>query len=307
MSAGCPTLDAMTQMIALLGHPVSHSISPAFQQAALDALGVDARYEAWDTPPAGVPAALERLRDPALLGANVTVPHKLEALRLADSADAVARRIGAANTLIRSGRELHATNTDVAGVQRALAEAGVALAGVEAVLIGAGGAARAVVAALRAGGARSLTVANRTPQRAEALREVAEAGDSPALELRVCPLEPDSDALREALGRAGLVIHSTPLGMRHGPDEAATPLPTECFSPGQAAFDLVYTPERTPFLEAAGAAGARPIGGLGMLVHQGAESFRRWTGLEPPLEVMFEAARAALAAQQAAALQESAP
>ena len=288
----------MTATIALLGHPVAHSISPAFQQAALDALGVDARYEAWDTPPADLPAALERLRDPALLGANVTVPHKLEALRLADQADPAARRIGAANTLVRRGRELHATNTDVAGVQRALAEAGIDLDGVGAVLIGAGGAARAVVAALRAGGARSLTIANRTPERAEALREIAEEGDSPRLELRVCALDAGSGELRAALGRAGLVIHSTPLGMRHGPDEAATPLPAECFSPGQAAFDLVYTPERTPFLEAAGAAGARPIGGLGMLVHQGAESFRLWTGLEPPLEVMFEAARAALASQQ---------
>ena len=291
----------MTQTIALLGHPVAHSISPAFQQAALDALGVEARYEAWDTPPEDVPDALERLRDPSLLGANVTVPHKLEALRLADSADAVARRIGAANTLIRrdDGR-LHATNTDVAGVQRALADATVALEGVEAVLIGAGGAARAVVAALRAGGARSLTVANRTPQRAEALHEVAGEGEAPPLELRVCPLDVAAGPLRAALERAGLVIHSTPLGMRHGPDEAATPLPADCFQPGQAAFDLVYTPERTPFLHAAGAAGARPIGGLGMLVHQGAESFRLWTGLEPPLEVMFEAARAALAAQQGA-------
>ena len=292
----------MTQTIALLGHPVAHSISPAFQQAALDALGVEARYEAWDTPPGDVPDALERLRDPALLGANVTVPHKLEALRLADSADAVARRIGAANTLVR--REdgvLHATNTDVAGVQRALADASVALEGVEVVLIGAGGAARAVVAALRNGGARSLTVANRTPERAEALHEVAEEGDAPPLELRVCPLDIDAGPLRAALERAALVIHSTSLGMRHGPDEAATPLPAECFSPGQAAFDLVYTPERTPFLHAAGAAGARPIGGLGMLVHQGAESFRLWTGLEPPLEVMFKAARAALAARQGAA------
>ena len=119
------------------------------------------------------------------------------------------------------------------------------------------------------------------------------AGDE--LPLRVCPLDPASEALRLAMSRAALVIHSTPLGMRHGPDEAATPLPAELFVPRQAAIDLVYTPERTPFLEAAEAAGARSIGGLGVLVHQGAESFRLWTGLEPPLEVMFAAARAALA------------
>ncbi len=280
----------MTATIALIGHPVAHSISPALQQAALDALGVDARYEAWDVLPGELAPVVERLRSAAVLGANVTVPHKLEMLRLADRQDAIAERVGAANTIVRRGSELHATNTDVVGVLRALEDADVAIAGLEAVLIGAGGAARAVVAALRMGGARVVTVANRTSGRADELRPVA--GEE--LELRSCPLDPSSEALRLAMTRAALVIHSTPLGMRHGPDEAATPLPAAFFVPGQAAFDLVYTPERTPFLQAAEAAGARPIGGLGMLVHQGAESFRLWTGLEPPLQVMFEAARAAL-------------
>ena len=285
----------MGAVIALIGHPVAHSISPAMQQAALDALGVDARYEAWDVPPAELPRAAERLRGPRLLGANATVPHKAALLRLADRADAVAARVGAANTAVRRGRELHAANTDVAGVRRALADAGVALEGAAAVLIGAGGAARAVVAALREAGARAVAVANRTPSRAEALRALAEGGGAGApLALRACPLDPRSRALREAMAGADLVIHSTPLGMRHGPEEAATPVPAALFAPGQAAFDLVYTPARTPFLRAAAAAGARPIGGLGMLVHQGAESFRLWTGREPPLEAMFRAARAAL-------------
>ena len=285
----------MGTVIALIGHPVAHSISPAMQQAALDALGVDARYEAWDVQPAGLPRAAERLRGPRLLGANATVPHKAALLRLADRADAVAARVGAANTVVRRGRELHAANTDVAGVRRALADAGVALEGAAAVLIGAGGAARAVVAALREAGARALAVANRTPARAEALRAIAGGGTAGApLALRVCPLDPRSRELREAMAEADLVIHSTSLGMRHGPDEDATPTPAALFAPGQAAFDLVYAPARTPFLRAAEAAGARPIGGLGMLVHQGAESFRLWTGREPPLEAMFRAARAAL-------------
>ena len=280
----------MTATIALIGHPVAHSISPALQQAALDEVGIDARYEAWDVPPDELPQAVERLRSAAVLGANVTVPHKVELLRRADRPDAIAERVGAVNTIVRRGGQLHATNTDVVGVVRALRDADVAIAGLEAVLLGAGGAARAVVAALRTAGARVITVANRTPGHAEALRPIA-GGD---VELRSCVLDPEGEPLRLAMTRAALVIHSTPLGMRHGPDEAATPLPAALFVTGQAAFDLVYTPERTPFLEAAEAAGARPIGGLGMLVHQGAESFRLWTGLEPPLEVMFAAARAAL-------------
>ena len=280
----------MTAIIALIGHPVAHSISPALQQAALGEVGIDARYEAWDVPPDELSQAVERLRSAAVLGANVTVPHKVELLRRADRLDAIAERVGAVNTIVRRGGQLHATNTDVVGVVRALRDADVAIEGLEAVLLGAGGAARAVVAALRSAGARVITVANRRPERAEALRPIAGGG----VELRSCVLDPEGEPLRLAMTRAALVIHSTPLGMRHGPDEAATPLPAALFVPGQAAFDLVYTPERTPFLEAAEAAGARPIGGLGMLVHQGAESFRLWTGLEPPLEVMFAAARAAL-------------
>ena len=281
----------MTDVIALLGHPVAHSISPAMQQAALDALAVDARYEAWDVPPAELPHAVERLRAGGVLGANVTVPHKVELLRHADRVDALAERVGAVNTIVRRDGRLHGTNTDVAGVLRALADAGVEVAGLEVVLVGAGGAARAVVAAMRAAGAALVTVANRTPGRAEPL--IGVGGED--LAVRICPLDHASEALRAALRRARLVIHSTPIGMRHGPDEQASPLPAELFEAGQAAFDLVYTPERTPFLRAAEAAGARPIGGLGMLVHQGAESFRLWTGLEPPVEVMFAAARAALA------------
>lgn len=283
----------MTATIALLGHPVAHSISPPMQQAALDALGVDARYEAWDTPPEDLARAAERLRRGDVLGANATVPHKVALLRLVDGIDPLAERVGAINTIVRRGGRLHGANTDVAGVRRALDEAGVRLDGAEAVLIGAGGAARAVVAALDAGGAARVTVANRTPAHAAALAALPRAG----LEVRTAPLAPIGEPLREALARARLVIHSTPFGMLHGPDEEATPVPADLFAAGQAAFDLVYVPERTPFLRAAEAAGAQPVGGLGMLVHQGAESLRLWTGLEPPVEAMYEAARGALAAR----------
>lgn len=285
----------MTATIALLGHPVAHSISPPMQQAALDARGVDAHYEAWDVSPGEVGAAVERLRGEGVIGANVTVPHKVELLERADEVDALAAQVGAVNTVVPRDGRLHGSNTDVAGVQRTLDDARVDVTGGEVVLIGAGGAARAVVVAMRAAGASGLTIANRTRANAEALTGLG----SDAMEVRMAPLDPASTALREAMGRARLVIHSTTLGMRHGPDESATPIPAELFVAGQAALDLVYIPERTPFLRAAEAAGAQPIGGLGMLVYQGAESFRMWTGMEPPTDVMFAAARAALARRSA--------
>lgn len=287
----------MTKRIALLGHPVAHSISPAFQQAALDACGIDARYEGWDTPPEDLRIAVERLRSGDLLGANVTVPHKVAAMRLVDRPDALAERVGALNTIVHRNGLLEATNTDVTGILRALDTAEVEVRGAEVLLVGAGGAARAVIVAMRQAGAARVVVANRTPERAAAL--VTLGGTD--LDLRHAPLDPDDVTFRGAASRARVIIQSTSLGMRHGPDEGANPVPGDLMHPGQVAFDLVYVPEETPFLRAAAGAGARPIGGLAMLVHQGAEAFHLWTGVQPPLDVMFDAARAALAARSTGA------
>lgn len=284
----------MTQTIALIGHPVSHSLSPAFQQAALDAMGVDARYEAWDLLPEDLPVAAERLRSAQLLGANVTVPHKQAMLRFVDRPDALVERVGALNTIVRRESVLHATNTDVSGLISALEAANASPRGMRVVVLGAGGAARAAVVAMRLAKAASVVVANRTMERAEAL--IPLGGDE--LAVSACGLQPGDPELAAAMEAADLVIHSTTLGMRHGPDEGGSPLLPAMFHPGQVAFDLVYVPERTPFLRAAEQAGARPLGGLAMLVHQGAESFRLWTGYEPPVDVMFRAARAALAARE---------
>lgn len=281
----------MTQTIALLGHPIAHSISPRFQQAALNAMGVDARYEAWDVQPEDLSIALERLRSGDMLGCNVTIPHKEAVARLADRPDALVEWMGAANTLVRRDGLLHATNTDVTGINRALEDAGVNVRGKNVVLLGAGGAARAVVIAMRRAGAAHLAIANRTPERALAIGVLG--GEE--LPTSIVPLDASAATLRDAVRDASLVINATSLGMLHGPDEDATPLPADAFHVGQAAFDLVYVPEDTPFLRAAASAGAQPVGGLAMLVHQGAEAFRLWTDMEPPVDVMFEAARAALA------------
>lgn len=283
----------MPKTIALLGHPVAHSISPAFQQAALDAMGVDASYEAWDTRQADLPIAIERLRSGSMLGANVTIPHKVEAMRFVDRPDALTERVGAINTIYRRDAQLHATNTDVTGILAALHGAGAELVDASVVLIGAGGAARAVVTAMRQARARRLTVANRTEEAARALVEVG-GGD---LEVRVVPLDAASEALRHAMRMAHVVVQATSLGMLHGPDEDASPVPPDFFQRGQYAFDLVYIPERTPFLRDAEAAGAHAVLGLDMLVHQGVESFRLWTGLDAPVDVMFAAARRALEAR----------
>ena len=270
---------------------MSHSISPRFQQAALDALGIDVRYKAWDTPPEQLASTIERLRSGDLLGANVTVPHKVAAMRYIDRPDAMVERVGALNTIINRDGLLHATNTDVAGVTNALREAGVEARGADVVLIGAGGAARAVIVAMRSAGAARLTIVNRTAANAHALVEVGGLD----LDMRYAPLDVEDATFRRAIREARIVIQGTSMGMLHGPAEGETPVPADLFSPGQVAFDLVYVPEETPFLRAAAAGGATTVGGLMMLIHQGAEAFRLWLGVDPPIEVMVKAARAALA------------
>lgn len=280
----------MPSTIALIGHPVSHSISPPMQQAALDALGIDAQYEAWDTPALDLPIAIERLRSGSVLGANVTVPHKVEAMRLVDRPDAVAERVGAINTITNDRGRLLATNTDVAGVLRALGDADIEVRDATVLLVGAGGAARAVVVAMRQAGAARLFVANRTLERADALRPLAGSD----LSLDSVPFDVDGEALSAAAARSSIVVNATSIGMRHGPAPRSSPLPGRLLHEGQAVFDLVYTPRETALLAAAEAAGARPVGGLAMLVHQGAESLRHWTGAEPPLDVMYSAAARAL-------------
>jgi shikimate dehydrogenase len=218
------------------------------------------------------------------------VPHKVEAMRLVDRPDAIAERVGAINTIANDRGRLLATNTDIAGVLRALEDADVEVRGANVLLLGAGGAARAVVVAMRQAAAARVVIANRTPERAEALRALGGSD----LSIGTLALDPASEALRLAAEDATLVVNATSVGMRHGPAPLDAPLPARLLHPGQAVFDLVYTPRETALLAAAEAAGAQPVGGLAMLVHQGAASFHRWTGVEPPLDVMFEAATRAL-------------
>ena len=156
----------MTIKAGIFGYPISHSISPAMHQAALDHAGIDATYDAWETPPDALARGVAMLRGDDYLGANVTVPHKQAVMEHLDEIDELATRIGAVNTIVNEGGRLLGSNTDAAGFIDSLRdEAGFAPSGLEAVLVGAGGAARAAAYALAMEGAVSLTIANRTLER----------------------------------------------------------------------------------------------------------------------------------------------
>ena len=276
----------MTATVGIIGYPLRHSVSPAFQQAAFDHLGIDATYLAWETPPDALAERMESLRGPGLLGANVTVPHKQAVVPFLDEVSQAAQDTGAVNTIVNQKGRLTGHNTDVSGFLRALqADAGFQAQGKRVLVLGAGGSARAVVYGLLKEGAGQVTIANRTVERAHRLIEaVGSPGNVDAVLLEPAALSNGCD----------LIVNCTTLGMRHAPGETETPLPGDAIPASSLVYDLVYNPEETPLLQAAARAGARTLGGLPMLIYQGAEAFRLWTGRDAPVEVMFQAARRAL-------------
>ena len=280
----------MTLLAGIFGYPIRHSISPAMHNAAFERAGVDAVYEAWETRPENLAASVASLRDERYLGANVTVPHKQAVMPHLDQIDDLATRIGAVNTISNRNGLLTGSNTDALGFINSLRiEAGVQIAGLNVALIGAGGAARAAAYALADADVGSLTIANRTVERADSLAaEIRRAGTGASA---FSVSDPDFLAVCE---RADLIVNSTSVGMLHGPAEGESPIPARVISSRSLVYDMVYNPPMTPLLADAEKAGARVIGGLPMLVHQGAAAWSLWTGRDAPMEAMFEAAKEAL-------------
>ena len=270
--------------LGVLGHPIAHSRSPAIHTAAFEALGIGGEwsYEALDIEPDEFAERTAALPADGFVGANVTVPHKRAALALADRASESAIEIGAANTLSFENGEIVADNTDAPGLLAALPQSP---EGGRALVLGAGGVARAAVWALVGAGAE-VEIWNRTAERAREL--AAELGGN-AIDAEG-PLP---------IGEFDLVVNSTAVGLEH-PGAERDPVstlealhlpPSGGFRPGQVVVDLVYGSADTELIAAAREAGATTVDGLEVLVRQGAASFRIWTGVDPPLDVMREAAR----------------
>lgn len=275
--------------VGLIGHPVAHSRSPSLQQAAFDALRISARYELWDTEPSDLPARVAALREPDMLGANVTIPYKLAVRDLLDTVRSQeARLTGAVNTIVREQTGDHVTlagyNTDVSALRRIFTEQVSRLRGARILILGAGGAARSAVAAALLEGAQPW-VAARRPEEARTL--LAEMGSQMALSSSTRALDlADQDALTEALRETAILVNATPIGTL---DPAASPiaLPLLDALPADAfVFDMVYNPPATALVRAASARGPRASGGLSMLLYQGAAAFTLWTGQPAPLDVM---------------------
>jgi len=263
----------------LIGYPVDHSLSPAMHNAAFQQLGLSYEY----LPRAVEPGRLEEfiegsLRASSVRGANVTIPHKVETVRLMDRLDETAEVIGAVNTVVNDNGTLTGYNTDGLGAVRALEEACGDLRWRKVVLLGAGGAARAVSHHL-VGLVGELTILNRDEGKAAELKESVR---------RLGGASVNSGGLRDlasVIDSVDILINATPVGMK--PSTGATLVDPKLLHAGILVFDLVYNPLRTRLLIDAKAAGAKALGGAEMLAYQGAEAFKLWTGLEPPETLML--------------------
>lgn len=273
--------------MVLLGESIGYSLSPTLHNAAFAHDGIDCVYLACSVEAGRVGEAMDGLWALGARGANVTIPHKQEALACASEATPTARALGAANTLVRAAGGWRADNTDVAGFLAPLDAHRRKLEDAQVVVFGAGGAARAVVyGVLTALNATQVTLVARRPKQAEAL-----AADLGAVMggARIQIETPDTAA--PSVREAALVVNATPLGMGDG----RTPWPdADDFRPEQIVYDLVYRPSRTLLLGAAVSRGATPIGGLPMLLGQAGAAYRLWTGRDFPVAVAHDAARVAL-------------
>jgi len=282
----------MLKYLGVIGFPLKRSLSPVFQQAALNHLRLDIVYEAWPTASDGLQTRIKTMRSPTVLGANVTIPHKENVLAMLDDVDEVAGKIGAVNTIVNRDGRLFGYNTDLSGLMRALRDnGGFEPEGKRVVVAGAGGAARAVVAGLLEAGAASVTVINRTLSRANRLVEDLRL-QADQSELRALPEMYASWAA--VMGSCDLLLNCTSAGSAGFDSES--PIPIDLIRSGMLVYDLVYDPAETPLLAEARKRGARVLGGLPMLVYQGATSFELWTGQKAPVDIMLEAARSAVEA-----------
>lgn len=265
-------INASTQLTGIIGYPVRHSLSPDMHNAAFEYLGLNYCYVAMEVKPENVEYAIKGLKALGFVGVNVTVPHKQTIIPYIDVMDEEAEFIGAINTIKNEEGRLIGYNTDGKGFIESLKEEDIDPSGMEVLILGAGGAARAVSYYLVRKVSR-MYVYNRTEERGM------------ELVMRLKKMNPEVIFTKNLnyCRVCDMVINATSVGLR---DSDPLPIEADYLKQGQIVYDLIY--RETPLLREARQRGCRVIDGTGMLLHQGAEAFRIWTGVEPPIEVMRE-------------------
>ena len=272
-----------TRFGGLLGSPVSHSISPAMHNMAFRERGIDWVYLAFDVTPDRLGETLKVFRELNVFGFNVTMPDKQSVMEYLDEVSAAARMIGAVNTIVNRDGRLTGHNTDGYGFSESVREKGFELAGAEMTILGAGGAGRAAAVQAALDGVKKLHIANRRTRSWKAAGELAEQiSRMTDCEADLTDLD-DRTALAQKIDASSLLVNATPVGMAAQSGKSPLPDP-DLLREGLTVMDLIYDPARTRLLEDARRAGCRTFNGMYMLLWQGAEAFRLWTGQEMPVE-----------------------
>ena len=277
-------LTGHTRVVGVIGDPVQHSRSPQMHNAAFAKAGLDYVYVPFHVRPDDLAQAIAGFKAINVVGINITLPHKQAVIPYLTSTSREAELIGAVNTLTFTDEGIHGDNTDAPGVLKALEESGdmSVPVGEHVVVLGAGGAARAVVVALALAGVASITIANRTVKKAVSLAE--EMGQKTGVSMQGMGL---ADAqLPVAIRQSMLLINTATASMD---TRAPLLISVDWLQPNIIVYDIVYTPPVTPLMQAAAERGCQTLGGIGMLVHQGAIAFEKWTGVVPCTETMRQA------------------
>jgi len=284
---GAPRGSGSASLLFVVGHPVSHSLSPAMHNGVIARLGLPLYYFPVDLPPGRLGPFLQVVREANFLGGNVTIPHKEDAAALADTRSEAVEACGAANTLVARGGRLHAENTDGAGFLDALEGRGWGRRFPRVVLLGAGGAARGLAYALGRAGARGIGIRNRHPRRAQELA-TALSGHFPRVAFSVGDLRPGT--LGEAFRDADLIVQATSLGLAGDWED----FPIKAVQKTTRFADIVYRAGGTALVRRLRDRGIPAVDGLPMLAHQAARSFALWTGRKIPGEAFLAVAKKAL-------------
>ena len=280
-------VDVNTKLVGLLGDPLGHSFSPAMHNKAFKTLGLNYFYLPIEVTAEDLPTVAAGIARMNFAGYNITIPHKIRIMDCLDAIDPLAQAIGAVNTVVIESGRTTGYNTDGEGfVQSLEADAGIAVEERRHFIMGCGGAARAIAMTLAFKGAPKIYLCNRTEQKAHDLAAEINAKVSPCCE--VVPRDPIRIA--PIVQQVDVIINTTSIGMH--PEEEGIPIEEDLIPEGLIVNDIVYNPARTKLLRTAEAKGCQIVPGLGMLVYQGAEGFRKWTGVEPPVDVMFDVVRA---------------
>lgn len=272
-----------TRVVGIFGDPVSHSLSPAMQNAAFKKMNLDMVYVPFRVGPQSLESAIKGVRSMNLLGVNLTIPHKEAALAYLDELDPLAEKIGSVNTIVNREGRLIGYNTDCVGFIESLKNQGhFYLKGKRVILIGAGGVARAIAVACAQEGVADLAISNRTLSKAEDLCRMLK-GHYPKTSFEAIPLK--KDFMNRSCRMADLLVNATPVGLE---SDTGVLIPEACLHAGVFVFDAVYS-RATSLLMAARRTGCRYQDGLGMLLYQGMHAFELWTERSAPLEVMEKA------------------